>query len=253
MCLLGVYIRYVVGDERCGYGHQMADRGLEQALAIACRFPTGQETGTTQSGRDMMGVRNRVRSKIGVLDLPRRVGWDSMQYFSVHISDDSDEFGVAYDQTEADGSDFFYSPRTGQEVENWVEREFSLRDGMYSDYQASDLGLRLCSEYMKEVLDANRASGDDCQWLPARVASENETRQYFALHFPVSFDVIDERESLMGPGGVIKPVLKLEAVSHRSVFGIPDCCRRFVVSGRMMEAMVSSSLSGIAFSKVRAV
>lgn len=176
-----------------------------------------------------------------------------MQFYSVHISDNDDKFGVAYDQTETDGSEFFALPRTGQVVENWLERELSLRDGIYSDYQASDLGMRLCSEYMKEVLDANHASVDECQWLPARVVSENETRQYFALHFPVSYDVLDERESLMGPGGVIKPVLKLEEVSYRSLFGIPDSCIRFVVSDRMMEAMVSASLSGITFSKVRAL
>jgi hypothetical protein len=126
----------------------------------------------------------------------------------------SREHGVAYFATE----ERFLLPDVGN-VEAWQPLLGVLRRGRFCDYLASDLGVRLCSPLVRNILDESATPADDLQWLPAEVASsQGSPRSYFILHFPSQLDVIDRSKSLMAGDVVVRPLLRAERFVGHSVF-----------------------------------
>ena len=96
-------------------------------------------------------------------------------------------YGVGFPEKEED----FDVPEDGI-ITNWNPILLNLKDGSFSDYQANSEACRLCSSKLRSIIDRNKSPQDQIQWLPMVVKDEHgEEREYFILHFPVIYDVID--------------------------------------------------------------
>lgn len=127
-----------------------------------------------------------------------------MKYFHIFF-DDSDE-AACLGTGRSRSKELFFLPDRGP-IANWVTPELDLVDGGFPDYLATDLGLRVCSDRMRRVLQASASPTDVLQWLPAEVVCGSEIRHYWVLHFPEPVKALGKRTIRSGDGGVVKPVL----------------------------------------------
>ncbi|MCU0916721.1 MAG: hypothetical protein MUC88_19495 [Planctomycetes bacterium] len=159
-------------------------------------------------------------------------------------------YGVAYVPK---GTDHSLLPPNGTRVQSWTCLHLELRDGAFADYPADNLGGRLCSEALREIIEHNRSPNDKVQWLETLVTIPGgESRRYHYLHFPVDYPVIDEKESLMHMGRVVKPVFAAEGVRGHEIFGLPgEFGVDAFVSARLKKLIERAKMTGVAFAKTR--
>ena len=147
-------------------------------------------------------------------------------YHKILFSDDA-RFGVAYLRPGKRSAvcfpegDLLWLPYQGM-VEDWEQLRLNLQDGEFSDYLASDLGCRMCSLKLKEVLQAHATGNDHLQWLPVTVHHGREKRVYFILHFPNPPDVLNPDRTLFTNGVVLKAALDREKVAGHEVLTYPE-------------------------------
>ena len=141
----------------------------------------------------------------------------STAYFKVLFGDQG-TWGVAHT---IEQRELFSLPLSGR-VEDWMPFALELRDGEFVDYLASDLGCRLCSGKMRDILQRHASPKDELQWLPVNVFRGDEQRSYAILHFPNPPDVLDKRGTLFAGDFVVKPVLFVEALHLHDVFSFPN-------------------------------
>lgn len=136
------------------------------------------------------------------------------KYFEVSFYQDF-IYGVGVPENE--GS--FDVPHDGF-ITNWKPIVLKLEEGSFSDYQANSAARRLCSSKLKAIIDHYKSPQDEIQWLPMVVKDEHgEEREYFILHFPVIYDVIDrENSTYFGEDQLIKPVFSLRKIGRHKVF-----------------------------------
>jgi hypothetical protein len=140
-------------------------------------------------------------------------------YYQI-LFDDQEGLGVA--RTLVKG-ELFFLPDVG-EVRNWNEPILELQNGDYPDYLASNLGCRMCSVCLKDILARYASPADRLQWLPVSVCKQGEERPYFILHFPAPPDVLDKDRTLYAGDHkemVVKPVLYAAHAEPHSVFSYP--------------------------------
>jgi hypothetical protein len=135
----------------------------------------------------------------------------AVKYYRVHLSDD-ESLGVAKSRSPG-----LFMLQAEGEVVGWEPVALDLVEGDFSDYLASNLGVRLCSERMKEVLQRFAGPRDVLQWLPVRVFKGEDERQFFILHLPILDDVLGSK-TLFHEDVVIKPVLSLRRALGHAVF-----------------------------------
>ena len=176
---------------------------------------------------------------------------NSTLFYTVWWLDDPTSYGLARPTDE--GSDFDKyirrrKRRTGA-IDDWVEQEYRLTGGGFSDYQAEVRGLRLCSERLRTILESARGEKDEVQWLPASVIGPGgERRPYWVLHFPESGDhLLDIDRSTYGPLDLVKRgVLDPAKAQDRHVLPSPDgSFVSFVISSKTREAILAAGLEGI--------
>ncbi|MCA9007090.1 MAG: hypothetical protein KDA70_17580 [Planctomycetaceae bacterium] len=160
-------------------------------------------------------------------------------------------YGVA---ESIDDTKWFCLPYEGI-VENWKPLKLKLVEGIFSDYLANDLGVRLCSERLKNLFDCHASSGDELQWLPVEVTGENGSSEtYEILHFPNPPDILDKNKSIYALDSVVKPVLSKTAVSGHQVFAYPHAGElRLFVSETVKTAIKTEGCTGMELSKAPVV
>ena len=171
-------------------------------------------------------------------------------YYRVMFRDDEDAPLVET----IGASDIFSLPDTGK-VADWNTLVLEFADGEYSDYLASDLGCRLCSERLKVVLDSHTGPSDEIQWLKVLVRHGTEERPYYVLHFPNPPDVLDKKKTIFAGGDfVVKPVLSKESARGHRVFAYPNCgCLPLFVCEDVKNEIKKEKLTGMVFSKLPVV
>lgn len=170
-----------------------------------------------------------------------------MTFYAVHWEDD-DRHAVARD----DDPELFFLPDHGA-VEGWQEHTLVASEGSLSDYLASDMGCRMCSEKMRAVLDESRSRADNLQWLPVVVHQGTRTARYWILHFPDPPDILDTKRTLFAGGGkaVVKAVIDPKAALAYSVTTFRGGGQlRFVVSRPTLEALQHAGCTGMSFSRM---
>jgi hypothetical protein len=162
-----------------------------------------------------------------------------------------EQFGVAYAPFEVDP---FLLPISGTKIEAWKPLTLELRDGQYADYLSNDLGARLCSETLRKVIETHCSNNDELQWLEVYVSHAKETKEYYVLHFPIDFPVINKDKSLMAGDMVVKSVLDISIVKDHTIFTLPAEGGRIIfVSENLKEAIEHSNLTGMSFMGVSAL
>jgi hypothetical protein len=161
------------------------------------------------------------------------------------LFDDRGIYGVA--KTLKTGPNFTL-PDSGT-VEDWQTLILDLVEGDFADYLASNLGCRLCSKRLKDLLDSHASSVDELQWLPVIVREGTEQRPYSILHFPNPPDVLNKEKSLFARYFVVKPVLSEAAVGNHQVFSYPGGGEiTLFVSRKVKLAIKSAGYSGMELS-----
>ncbi len=134
-------------------------------------------------------------------------------------------------------------------VKEWKTKYFSLKNGGYTDYLPANIGCRLCSEKMRDILDRCKSEKDVLQWLNAEVESETgEKRHYFILHFPVLEDVLDKKKSKYVRNILTNQVINPKACVGHDVFSyIEESTISFIVSQRVREELKKAGCKGLVY------
>ena len=171
-------------------------------------------------------------------------------FYTVRWVDDPHRYGLARPVAEGD-FDHYIRRRKGKPglIEEWVDQEYRLTGGGFSDYQAELRGLRLCSEKLREVIESGRGASDDVQWLPAQVIdSKGEQRPYWVLHFPEDpQSLLDIEQSTFGPlGEVVRGALDPAKAAARNVLPDPNgSFVTFLVSSALRDAILAAGCEGL--------
>jgi len=137
-----------------------------------------------------------------------------VRYFNIYF-DEVENLGTGRSRSE----DLLFLPDRGV-VRDWVPPRLDLVDGEFPDYLASDLGCRLCSDRMRQVLASAASPADVLQWLPVEVSRGGDSRRYWLLHFPEPVEALGPRTVQQGDF-VVKPVLSVAAMGGHAVFTYP--------------------------------
>jgi hypothetical protein len=177
-------------------------------------------------------------------------------YYNVFL-DERREVGLAYPigvTREQDRPLIGHYLRGGR-VENWPSREYELRDGGFVDYQPDVRGFLLCSERLRDVLEASKGPLDVVQWLPVSLKRpSDEARPYWILHFPERPDLLDHELSHFHEGRLLKGVLSLrKAQGHHVVPTLEARFTTFMVSATVREAILAADCTGIIFDPIKRV
>jgi len=172
-------------------------------------------------------------------------------YYLSYPETDEDEGGVAYGEDRRELDALLADPAP---VTNWPTLQLTLRDGVFQDLQADNLGLKLCSERLRAAVESASVPEDGLEWLPVSITdpASGETRQYFALHaLHHRWEVLDPERSIMAaPDSVVKAVLRREEASKYRVLVVPGGSFRFCVAEEVRKAVKKAKCTGVGFSKV---
>jgi hypothetical protein len=138
-------------------------------------------------------------------------------------------------------------------VTQWDRLELTTESTALTDYLANDLGVRLCSLRMREVVDACVGEANDIQWLEAVVTDPTGcVVPYWVLHVAAHHDVLDPARTITARGGrfVVKPVIDTGRAEGHRVFAFPGASTRLVVSGDVRDALQTARCTGIDFAPV---
>ena len=166
------------------------------------------------------------------------------KYFKV-LFDDKGVFGVAHT---VEKRDLFMLPYAGI-VEDWQPMTLELRQGAFADYLASNLGCRLCSDRLRNILQSHSAPEDHLQWLAVEVRRGSQNRTYSILHFPNPPEVLNKDRSIFAGDFVVKPVLSRDAIGCHRVFSYPKSGElRMFIAEPVKRAIEAAGCTGMELS-----
>lgn len=175
------------------------------------------------------------------------------EYYTVHwASEGSKDYkstGVAFVD---EGFGSFMVSKNGVRVKKWKTLGFELRNGIYTDYLPNNVGARLCSQKLENIIEMTRTSKDDIQWLDAVVKSGDTLKDYYILHFPKLYEVLDLKYSIIDEGIIIKPILRSDAFRERHICSLPDKYGvEWYISKYLKAQIVKSKCTCISFTKMK--
>jgi len=155
--------------------------------------------------------------------------------------------GVAYAPKELG---LFILPATGY-VNSWNTVEFQLKDGTFVDYQPNDMGVRLFSEKLKNIISSSASKNDKMQWFDTIIKDiQGESRVYYILHFPEQLNVLDNNRTIFATSDfVVKAILSLNLIEEHDVFTFSGArLIRFIVSEKVKKNILKEKCTGVSFS-----
>src|ERR1051326_1084449 len=165
-----------------------------------------------------------------------------MKYYSLYF-EANDIYGVAYSPIGVHAQMLY---RRGF-VSDWRTLEFVLKDGVFSDYQANNMGWHLCSRPLKAVIMSFVSRQDHVQWLPIMIKGNSDDRNhYYILHLTEPRNVLSRARTIFSDDHVIKPVLNARAIGVSNVFTYADAVKVYV-SGPVRRAILAAGMKGIDF------
>jgi hypothetical protein len=154
-----------------------------------------------------------------------------------------------------EGDVHFRLPNEGK-VNDWKPIVVEVRDGDYCDYLACNIGGRICSKKLRDIINQNASTHDDLQWLDLSAIKNGEKQVYYMLHFPYPPDVlnIDRTLFVKNTDIVVRPVFSrircesFNVISFYENMGVSWYIRDFV-----KKAIQAAGCTGIEFSQARVV
>lgn len=161
--------------------------------------------------------------------------------------EDNRQWGVAH---EVEESDVCFLPYSGR-VDGWETPVLKVPSREVTDYLANDMGLRLCSQELRSIVERQSSGHDQQQWLPVTVTADGELFRFFSLHFPEPPDVLDQTETIFsGSDFVVKPVLSRSGCAAHRVFCYPkNEGHALFVSDSVKNEIQKRSLTGMEFQR----
>jgi hypothetical protein len=137
-------------------------------------------------------------------------------------------------------------------VRRWTALELVVRTTDLTDYLPNNVGVRLCSRRLRDVLDLRRSGEDEVQWLEAVVVdASGRTHDYYVLHLPSHPDVLDEARTIrVGRDFVVKPVISRGQARNHCVFSFPGAAIRLIVADEVKVAIERARCTGVTFEAV---
>jgi hypothetical protein len=133
-------------------------------------------------------------------------------------------------------------------VQDWSVPRLKVESDELVDYLPNNLGIRLCSVRMRDLIDVHLAPGDSVQWLPAEVVDIYGTgHDYFVLHIPGDDDVLNGSRSIMAGDFVVKPVIDVDKVKGRHMFRLPEAMLTVFVSAELKRVLSEAAITGAHF------
>ncbi len=169
----------------------------------------------------------------------------------------ADGFGVALTDDEVDRR-FLLLDRGI--VTEWTPVEFCIQHGEWEgeagDFVQNDLGWRLCSQRMKNLLDGQLSDTDKIQWLPSYLTDlVGQRTQHFVLHFPEIPDILnlDAGETIYHKESevLIRPCISLEKAEGHRIFNIRGLQSATIVHASVKEAIEAARMQGVEFHSIR--
>lgn len=138
-------------------------------------------------------------------------------------------------------------------VEDWKPLELKVDRGPLVDFVANDIGLDLCSQRMRSLIDQHLGPLDSVQWLPVALLDASDTgHAYFVIKVLDRPDVLCRRRSkVLGDDVIIKPAIDLGKVAGREVLAFPGY-KGFMVSERLRDELIEAECVGVEFLRVPA-
>lgn len=127
--------------------------------------------------------------------------------------------------------------------------------GPLGDWVRNDLGRRLCSKRLKDVLERFKAACDVVQWVPAYVTNAYGLREkYYFLHFPEPLDVLDPEKSVFDQeaGILIKPYLSISKVGDHRLFTLRGLEVTTIVSESVRQILETEGIATVTFAPIPA-
>ncbi len=69
--------------------------------------------------------------------------------------------------------------RKTEPITDWIERRYKPREGEPVDFPFELDGMRLCSDRLREAIDAAKGPKDALEWLPAVLEHAGEEYRYW--------------------------------------------------------------------------
>jgi hypothetical protein len=176
------------------------------------------------------------------------------KYFRMFTAGD---FGIAFSSPKIDSVELI--PNTGV-ISSWSPLDLFVKPGEWegplADYIHNDLGVRLCSKRLIELLEKIRSDDDKVQWLPAYVTDlEGNQVEYYVLHFPEPPDVLNlaQGETIYDKdsGVLIRPCISQDKAEAHRIFNIPGLYITTIVDESVKVVLELEGMTGIEFSPIR--
>lgn len=171
------------------------------------------------------------------------------KYYRISFPQDS-KYGIGI--PECKENEDFEVPNEGR-VLNWKPITLVLKGGPPSDYQGSNPTYRVCSKKLKLIIEEHQSPQDEIQWLPMiLIEEEGKELEYFILHFPESYDVIDKEKSIIfGGDQIVKPIFSLNKINGHEIFNYdPFNFLGFVISESVKKGIEKAGCTNLSISKV---
>jgi hypothetical protein len=133
------------------------------------------------------------------------------------------------------------------------ELRYELRDGGFADYHAAIGDGSLCSERMRDLLEAARTEADLVTWEHAVVAAaDGEKRVYYLLQIAGTPEVIHRELTTWVPGTdhVIRVTLDTPKAREHSIFAYESRAGTPIATRRIKALLEKERMTGIEFASV---
>jgi len=128
---------------------------------------------------------------------------------------------------------------------------FTLRGGQLTDYLFNTFAWRLCSESLMRLLEAEKAPGDDVDWIPVQVDAGTKRQRYFSFRAKPRPDLLHRTTISSPPGHPIRPVLDSALAREHRVFLVDKLGVSIIVAEEVKQKIKSAKLSGMYFHPMR--
>ncbi|GAA3614125.1 hypothetical protein GCM10022223_32960 [Kineosporia mesophila] len=131
-------------------------------------------------------------------------------------------------------------------IENVPALQYDAPDNVLPDWPAAVNGLRLVSPRCRQILQDQAGPNDDIQWLPVTVTTpDGQQHPYWAPHFPVWHDILDEEHTNIGPSGIpIRWVIATRKLEGHNIFTVPQVSRSTLMRASVLNAMKEAGITG---------
>jgi hypothetical protein len=136
----------------------------------------------------------------------------------------------------------------------WDVPVFNLTEPtpQWPDFLANTAGVPLCSDALRQWVEAQKEPQDWIHWLPVTVQAPHEARPYYILQLPYRKKVLVIRQANIDAEGFLtgQPPISAADVGPARVFTYidprPECRHDVVLHEQVAQALAGSGLAGAA-------